>query len=114
MSRDRRSLDVRVALLRAFVLGTLACLCLGLYSFQIVQGDKYIRLAAENRLRLIRTSPPRGMIYDANGLSLAESIRMFEIRGYPLDLRKEGIMDLVAALFRRHGIPLDAPTLWTP
>ena len=111
MSRDRRSLDVRVALLRAFVLGTLACLCLGLYSFQIVQGDKYIRLAAENRLRLIRTSPPRGMIYDANGLSLAESIRMFEIRGYPLDLRKEGIMDLVAALFRRHGIPLDAPTL---
>ena len=111
MSRDRRTLDFRVRVLRTFVLGTLACLGLGLYSFQIIQGDKYIRLAAENRLRLIRTTPPRGVIYDANGLSLAESIRMFEIRGYPLDLRREGVMEQVAALFRRHGIPLDAQML---
>lgn len=111
MSPERRCLDSRVAGVRIFVVMTLAVLCGGLYTFQIAQADKYIRLAAENRFRLIRSSPPRGMIYDAQGLSLAESVRMFEIRGYPLDIRREGMMDSVAALFRRHGIPLDTRAL---
>ena len=58
----------------------------GLYLCQVAQGDKYIRLAHNNRLRMIRTPAPRGEIFDRNGLPLAINDTTFNIMGYPLDL----------------------------
>lgn len=32
----------------------------GLFFFQVVQGDTYVKLASQNRLRILRILPPRG------------------------------------------------------
>ena len=55
--------------------------------------------------------PPRGLIYDAQGLPLAKNVRTFDIQGYPLDLYKEGALKRVGELFRKHGIPADPEEL---
>lgn len=84
----------------------------GLFFFQIMRGDRYTRLAADNRFRLLRMPPPRGLIYDAQGLPLAKNVRTFDIQGYPLNLYKEGALERVAELFRKHGIPADTEELY--
>lgn len=83
----------------------------GLAYFQILKGDEYVELASRNRLRVVRLSPPRGVIRDANGVPLAVNVRTFDVKAYPMDLQKEGNMERVAALFRRKGIPMDASSL---
>ena len=75
--------------LKLFVYGmTLSFLFLmsGLYLCQIYQGDKYIRLAHNNRLRIIRSPAPRGAIFDRNGVPLAVNDTSFCIMGYYLDI----------------------------
>jgi penicillin-binding protein 2 len=98
-------MDFRLLVWRIFMMVGLFLLVGGLYSFQVAQADRYVKLATDNRLRFIRIPPPRGVIYDANGLSLAENVRTFDIKGYPLDLSKEGVFSRIAVLFQRHGIP---------
>ncbi len=83
----------------------------GLYFFQVIQGDKYVKLAYNNRLRLIRLSPPRGGIYDRNGVPLAVNETTFCIMGYPLDLDKQGMLPHVSELLSRHGIPMSVEDL---
>ena len=57
----RDTLDRRLKFLLACILISLAVLLGGLYFCQIYQGDKYVRLAYNNRLRLIRFAAPRIM-----------------------------------------------------
>ncbi|MBP8675152.1 MAG: penicillin-binding protein 2, partial [Acetomicrobium sp.] len=59
--------------------GTLILLAVALFQFQVLHGDDYVRLATENRLRVIRLTPQRGTIYDANQIPLALSLRTFSI-----------------------------------
>jgi len=62
---------------------------IALFTFQVLRGDIYIKLATDNRLRIIRRAPQRGTIYDANGIPLAVSIRTFSIQGYPLAMQSD-------------------------
>jgi penicillin-binding protein 2 len=102
----RDIMDVRLKYLLYGILATLLFLFTGLYFFQIVHTDKYIRLAYNNRLRLIRVSPPRGEIYDRNGLPLAVNETTFSIMGYPLDLDKPGMLSHISRILSNHGIPV--------
>jgi penicillin-binding protein 2 len=77
---------------------------LALFFFQVLKADEYVLLASRNRLRIVRIQPPRGLIFDANGIPLATNVRTFAIEGYPLDL-KEGLLKDFAGLLYRHGIP---------
>lgn len=52
-------------------------LCLRLWQLQVLDGDRYKRLSEENRLRVVRTAAPRGIIYDRNGVPLVENIPTF-------------------------------------
>lgn len=83
----------------------------GLYFFQINQGDKYIRLAHSNRLRMIRFPAPRGEIFDRHGVPLAVNDTTFSIMGYPLDLNTPAKLENLSKILMRHGIPITVPDL---
>lgn len=108
---ERFYMDRRLQHLRALMVGLLLSLMGGLFYFQVFHGDHYVELASRNRLRVIRISPPRGVIRDVNGLPLALNVRTFDIKAYPMDIQREGNMAKVAALFRRKGIPMDEAAL---
>ena len=54
----RFDIDRRIRFLQYIVLGTVALLLMGLFFFQIIMANEYIKLASQNRLRIIRLSPP--------------------------------------------------------
>ena len=83
----------------------------GLYFCQIYQGDKYIRLAHSNRLRLVRFPAPRGEIFDRNGVPLAVNDTTFSIMGYPLDLNTTEKLQHLSKVLMRHGIPMTVSDL---
>jgi cell division protein FtsI/penicillin-binding protein 2 len=94
-----------------FVLFSMLFLAGGLYYFQIVNSDTYVRLASNNRLRLIRFPPVRGEIYDRNGALLAVNVTTFDIMGYPMDIERNDMVERMAELLSRHGIPVTAEDL---
>ncbi|MDR1979954.1 MAG: penicillin-binding protein 2 [Synergistaceae bacterium] len=111
MLEIRDLLDARLKALLYGILVTLAILFTGLYFFQVIHADKYVRLAYGNRLRLIRFSPPRGEIYDRNGVPLAVNETTFSIMGYPLDLDKSDMLPHLSRLLSDHGIPMSVEDL---
>jgi penicillin-binding protein 2 len=111
MPEIRDILDARLKMLLYGIFATLLILFTGLYFFQIVHADKYIRLAYNNRLRLIRFFPPRGEIFDRNGVPLAVNETTFSIMGYPLDLDKPGMLPHISAILSAHGIPVSVDDL---
>ena len=111
MSELRDLLDARLKILIYGIFVTLGVLFMGLYFFQIIHADKYVRLAYNNRLRLIRFAPPRGEIYDRNGVPLAVNETTFNIMGYPLDLDKPGMLPHISELLSNHGIPMPVDDL---
>lgn len=107
----RHLLDERLKLWRWVIAATLILLGAGLYYFQILHEDTYVRLASGNRLRLIRFPPIRGEIYDRNGAPVAANVTTFDILGYPLDIEKNDMIDHLAELLSRHGIPVTGEDL---
>jgi penicillin-binding protein 2 len=103
---ERLDLDKRLLYIRNILIFSLSFLIVGLVYFQLVRADEYVELASGNRLRMIRLLPPRGNIYDSSGVPLAVNVRTFDIKCYPMDLRKDEDFLGVASLFVRHGIPL--------
>lgn len=97
----RRLRFLQWALLFSFTL-----LAAGLFYFQVANGDTYVKLASQNRLRILRILPPRGGIVDINGAPLAVNVRTFNINGYPVDLQKEENAKIVTELLNRSGIPM--------
>jgi penicillin-binding protein 2 len=61
-------------------------LSLRLWQLQVLDGDRYNRLSEENRLRIIRTAAPRGIIYDRNGVALVENVPTFSASIIPENL----------------------------
>ena len=111
MPEIRDLLDNRLKVLLSCLLGSLLLLLAGLYYCQIYQGDKYVRLAYNNRLRLIRFTAPRGEIFDRNGVPLAVNETTFSIMGYPLDMNTPEKLEKFSTVLVRHGIPMDVPQL---
>jgi penicillin-binding protein 2 len=48
-----------------------------LWQLQIMEGERYKRLSEDNRLRIIKTHAPRGIIYDRNGVPLVKNVPFF-------------------------------------
>lgn len=49
-----------------------------LYYLQVIEGEKYKTLSDENRISTRVLVPPRGRIYDRNGMLLAENMQNFQ------------------------------------
>jgi penicillin-binding protein 2 len=108
---DHFDFDHRLIYVRNIFIFSLLFLVAGLAYFQLVKADEYVDLASRNRLRMIRLPSPRGNIYDANGVPLAVNVRTFEIRAYPMDIRKDEDYESTANMFARHGIPMTSADL---
>ena len=61
------------------ITGILLILCFRLWQLQILDGGKYKRLSEDNRLRILKTPAPRGIIYDRNGMPLVKNIPFFSV-----------------------------------
>lgn len=63
-----------------FLIAAMGAVLMGsLWYMQIVRGEEYQRLATTNRIRLIRLSAPRGIIYDRHGEILADNRPGFDV-----------------------------------
>lgn len=56
-----------------FVVLLIGMLILNVYHLQVKEYDKYQTRSNDNRIKLIPVAPNRGLIYDRNGVLLAEN-----------------------------------------
>lgn len=59
-----------------------------LWQLQVLEGDKYRALSESNRLRIVKTPAPRGIIFDRNGIPLVKDIPFFSVSISPEDLKR--------------------------
>lgn len=104
-------IDYRLKLFMYVIITSVIILFSGLYFCQIYQGDKYIRLAHNNKLRVMRFPAPRGEIFDRNGVPLAVNDTTFCIMGYPLDLNTPEKLENLSRVLKKHGIPIEVANL---
>ena len=76
-------LDKRLKILAAIVTLIVVTLISRLVYLQIYQGEYFSKLADGNRIRLVSTSAPRGIIYDRNGVQLVNNRPAFTVELLP-------------------------------
>ncbi|HNW59318.1 MAG TPA: penicillin-binding protein 2 [bacterium] len=62
-------------------------LAVQLFRLQIIQREKYQAQSDKNRTRRLRLEPPRGVIYDRNGLPLVENRPSYTLSALPIEVR---------------------------
>ncbi len=66
-----------------FVIALLLLLVLRLAYLQITSHDHFTTLSQDNRLKLVPLPPTRGLIYDRNGVLLAQNVPAYSLRSPP-------------------------------
>ncbi len=62
-----------------FITGIFIIIILRLLQLQMIDGDKYRKLSESNRLKILFTPAPRGIIYDRNGVPLVKNIPLYSV-----------------------------------
>jgi penicillin-binding protein 2 len=92
--RGERTLFMRRVLLAALlVLLCLALVAARLFKLQVVEHDHFSTLSEDNRIKVQPLPPSRGLIYDANGVLLADNLP-----SYALEITPENVKDLDATI----------------
>ncbi len=92
----------RLARLRYLVVIAQLCLVARLVHLQLIGGAHYRALAEQNRLRLVPELPPRGLILDRNGRSIAGSQTVFRVAIVPQELEDlQAVLTYVGAVVQR-------------
>ncbi|MFA5353513.1 MAG: penicillin-binding protein 2 [Thermodesulfovibrionales bacterium] len=60
------------------VIGIFLILVFRLWQLQVLNGDEYKALSEDNRMRILKTPAPRGIILDRNGVPLVKNIPSFK------------------------------------
>lgn len=71
-----------------------------LWYIQVVQGDEYWRASTENIIRNVDKKPPRGRIFDRNGLVLAENRPSYDVYLVPHIYKRSGDEQTIELLQR--------------
>jgi len=85
---DREIFERRLIVLLTVVAGLLGILALRLWQIQIVQGDYFLRLSEENRLRVTSITAPRGLVVDARGRPIVVNRPAFTVALLRMELRR--------------------------
>ena len=92
----------RLVRLQALLIAAFSVLVLRLVHLQGVRGAHFLRLAEQNRLRLVPEQAPRGLILDRKGRALASNETVFRVAIVPQELDDlETVMRGLAAIVRR-------------
>ena len=95
---DRELFERRLTVLLAVIAGLMVVLAIRLWQIQMVQGEYFLRLAEENRLRVTSVAAPRGLITDRKGRPLILNRPAFTVSILPTELRRPGeVLPKVAA-----------------
>jgi penicillin-binding protein 2 len=92
---EKAILRHRVIFAAVVVVLALSAVLARLFHLQVVSHEHYITLSTNNRVRLEAIAPPRGMIYDRNGVLLADNQP-----SYILELTPAGVKDMDGTLAR--------------
>jgi len=94
----------RAAIARWFFFAPFLVLAVAFFRTQVVQHERFRLRAEKNRLRIVPLMAPRGVIYDRNGLVIADNIP-----GYAIKLLAPSADSLRAVLARFMAVvPLDS------
>lgn len=91
--REKRIFAFRTLLAVLFVLVLTGALVARLYDLQVVNNDHFQTLSDKNRMQLQSIAPNRGLIYDRNGVLLADNRPVFSLNIVP-----ERTPDMAASL----------------
>ncbi len=91
--RDSRRFSGRAAAAGSGVVVLLLLVAARLFTLQVVDHDHYTTLSQDNRVKLVPLPPTRGLIYDRNGLVLAQNLP-----SYSLEITPEQVADMDATL----------------
>ncbi|MBV0932432.1 penicillin-binding protein 2 [Marinobacterium weihaiense] len=92
-SRESITFTNRAMIAFGFVVLLMLVLVSRVYYLQVVEHDRYAAISEKNRVQLQPVAPRRGLIYDRNGVLLADNRPNFSIT-----LLKEEVRDLDATL----------------
>jgi penicillin-binding protein 2 len=92
---EKAILRHRVIFAAVIVVLAMSAVLARLFHLQVVSHEHYITLSTNNRVRLEAIAPPRGMIYDRNGVLLADNQPI-----YILELTPAGVKDMDGTLAR--------------
>ena len=73
------SIEERTKILNRIIIGVLVIMLLRLFYLQVITGHEYRSQAENNRLRIIHTRTPRGIVYDQANIPLATNRRVFSV-----------------------------------
>ena len=76
---------------------------LRLWQLQLLQGDELRKTSESNRLRIIKVSAPRGIIFDRNGIPLVKNTPYFCASVIPEEFDSTGIASLAMVLQMPEG-----------
>jgi len=84
---ERDVFERRLATLVVLAAVMFVVLVIRLWQVQVVQGDYYLKLSEENRLRVTTVLAPRGALLDRHGRTLVANRPAFTVALLPLELR---------------------------
>jgi len=84
---NAEAFERRLTVLLTVITGLLAILAIRLWQIQVVQGDYFLRLSEENRVRVTPIPAPRGVIMDQRGRPLAVNRPAFTVALLPKEMR---------------------------
>lgn len=99
IERERRIFVVRAAILFAFALLLIGGLALRMVQLQVWEHETYKTRSEKNRIQLQPLAPPRGLIFDRNGVLLASNRPVSA-----LNIVRERVDDLEALLAELKGL----------
>lgn len=67
--------------------GCFLLLLVRLIYLQVIQHDKFSTLAYNNQIRMVPIDPPRGLIFDRNGILLAENTPIYSLEIIPSNVK---------------------------
>lgn len=79
-----------------------------LFYLQIVKGEYYSEISNRNYIKVFQSNPPRGKIYDRNGVLLAYDIPTFDLIAFPYIVRENYKIEELRLLLKNvFGVELD-------
>lgn len=73
-----------------------------LFYLQILKGEYYRDISNRNYMRIFITNPPRGRIYDRNGVLLAYDVPTFELVCFPYIVKKNYSVEELALNLKKY------------
>lgn len=94
--KEQRFFQRRLMTVTFIIIFLVMCLLLRLFYLQVIEKALYTTMSDANQLNLIPNEPNRGLIYDRNGVLLAENIPVFSLDIIPSKVKnlKNTISDL--------------------